>query len=412
MFMIRYGIRYFALIATALIFLSGCRSPLSKYPRYVDTSAKKITVLPRKDFSFDKAQVYFSNDFDGSRLNSVIQVNDSVYSLLFEPENQPINNSAYFAFKLWSKSPQTLVLKFQYPKGYNHRYTPKLRYSSDNKWKSLDSTKISEDELGITTLRLLGSQDTLWVAAQEISTYEHTLEWTNRIAKNDYISLDNAGKSVQGRNIPVMEISRGTNDNKDIIVLLTRQHPPEVTGYFAFKAFLETLVNNSDLSLTFLDKYRVLAFPVMNPDGVDMGNWRHNSNGVDLNRDWLKYNQPEIRSVVNYINSISSNTTGKIILGLDFHSTWEDVFYTNIERESTHLPQFLDQWFANIEKELPNYKVNEKPGLSKRPVSKSWFLKRKAVGVTFEIGDETPRDSIVIVSRTAANEMMKILIGQ
>ena len=35
-----------------------------------------------------------------------------------------------------------------------------------------------------------------------------------------------------------------------------------------------------------MEKFRVLAFPLMNPDGVDLGHWRHNAGGIDLNRDW------------------------------------------------------------------------------------------------------------------------------
>ena len=41
----------------------------------------------------------------------------------------------------------------------------------------------------------------------------------------------------------------------------------------------------------------VIVYPLMNPDGVDEGHWRHNTGGIDLNRDWAHYNQPETRQV-------------------------------------------------------------------------------------------------------------------
>ena len=47
----------------------------------VDTSDKEIKFQEKKIFSFDKSGVYFSNDFDGARLNNVIQKNDSTFIL-------------------------------------------------------------------------------------------------------------------------------------------------------------------------------------------------------------------------------------------------------------------------------------------------------------------------------------------
>jgi len=99
-------------------------------------------------------------------------------------------------------------------------------------------------------------------------------------------------------------------------------------------------------------------------------------------------------------------------LGLDFHSTYYDVFYTNTERKLTALPEFLPKWFSSLEERIPEYKVNEKPSISKQPTSKGWFINaHKAVGVTYEIGDDTPRDRIKLIGKESARAMMRILIN-
>ena len=150
----------------------------------------------------------------------------------------------------------------------------------------------------------------------------------------------------------------------------------------------------------------------MNPDGVDLGHWRHNAGGVDTNRDWSFYNQPEIKTTVDYITKILNKNNSKLLLGLDFHSTYYDVFYTNTERKLTALPEFLPKWFSSLEERIPEYKVNEKPSNSKQPTSKGWFLyAHKAVGVTYEIGDDTPRDRIKLIGKESAQAMMRILIN-
>ena len=252
-----------------------------------------------------------------------------------------------------------------------------------------------------------------WIAAQEINSSADVQKWyrQNLVAPNDFVRLKSAGESELGKNIPVLDIYKGNPEGKPIVVLLTRQHPPEVTGFFAFQKFLETIVEESPLSNRFLSKYRILAFPNMNPDGVDLGHWRHNVNGVDLNRDWSKYRQAEVRNVVSYIEKSSNEDNGKVILGMDFHSTYEDVFYTNKTREGTTMPHFIDDWFARLEKDIEDYKVNEKDSNSNKPVSKGWFLYgHGAVGITYEIGDSTPKERILEIGKASSLAMMELLL--
>lgn len=155
-----------------------------------------------------------------------------------------------------------------------------------------------------------------------------------------------------------------------------------------------------------------MAFPIANPDGVDLGHWRHNAGGVDLNRDWSVYNQPEIKQIVKYIDKAVSKKA-KLILGLDFHSTWYDVFYTNKTRNGTSIPNFEKNWFTALEKNIPNYTVNEQSSNSNKPVSKGWFLYgHNAVGITYEIGDATPKDSIELIGRITAEQMMNIILNK
>lgn len=394
-----------------LVLLIGCGSaaPVA-FETLVDTKTKEITYQEKKTYTIDDLGIHASNNFDGARLNGFRKENDSTALAIIQPENEPINNSAYYAFKIWSENPKQLYLKFQYPEGYKHRYIPKIKRNGT--WKIIDTSQVYNKN-GVTTIKINEIDRTpIIIAAQEIQTSKGVEQWyTSLVAgKENYVRLKSFGKSRLGKNLPVLDIYKGDKKNKDIIVLLTRQHPPEITGYYAFQEFLKTILTNSQLSDNFLKKYRILAFPIMNPDGVDLGNWRHNAGGVDTNRDWSVYNQPEIRQAVNFIDKQSKNDEGKIVLGLDFHSTYEDVFYTNKIREGTTLPTFIDDWFQALENNIPNYKVNEASGNSKKPVSKGWFLYgHKAVGITYEIGDATSKENIALIGKVSAEQMMNLL---
>ena len=392
--------------------LIGCISaPKVIFKEYVDTKTRSINFQKKRIFSFDESGVYFSNDFEGARLNNINQLNDSTFVLSILPENKPINPSPFYAFKIWSSSAKKVFLRFKYPEGYKHRYIPKIK--SNGNWKIVDSLNFKFDQ-NISSLILTINETPKIISGQELHTSSIIYNWVNDLVegKENYVRFKKIGETKLNRPFKVLDIYKGLPKNKPVIVLLTRQHPPEVTGYFAFKAFLETILKENELSSSFLDKYRILAFPLMNPDGVDLGHWRHNAGGVDTNRDWSFYNQPEIKTTVDYITKILNKNNSKLLLGLDFHSTYYDVFYTNIERKLTALPEFLPKWFSSLEERIPEYKVNEKPSNSKQPTSKGWFLyAHKAVGVTYEIGDDTPRDRIKLIGKESAQAMMRILVN-
>lgn len=398
------------IVVISIFFFLGCTSVKKvNFETPVDTTSKRILLQDKKIFKLNDIGVFASNDFDGARLNDFVKLNDSTIQIVIKPENSPINNSAYYAFKIWSNNDKKVYLEFNYPEGYKHRYTPKLK-TSNGKWKILEETKIIKRSNQFK-VELNISSDTTTISAQELVTSNATYKWVKEITNNKpHVHTSIAGLSNLGKDIPVLDIYNGNKKDKPIIILLTRQHPPEVTGFFAFQEFLKTLLRESSLTTNFFNNYRVLAFPIVNPDGVDLGHWRHNANGVDTNRDWSIYNQKEIKQIVKFITKASKNSKGRVILGLDFHSTYEDVFYTNKLRKNTTLPTFIDDWFSALEANISNYKVNEKAGNSTKPVSKGWFLYgHNAVGITYEIGDATPKDKIKHIGMVSAEQMMKIL---
>ncbi len=390
-----------------IISCSGVRTVDFETP--VDTSDKQITFQERQVYFQEDLGLFVDNTFDGARLNGVEKLNDSTLKAIIRPENEPINSSPYYAFKIASNTPKKMYVSLEYPQGHAHRYAPKVKKPTKD-WEILDSTKIFIMDSLVTLELSLDEQPTL-IAAQELQTSEQVKDWYHDLSSGKgYVRPYIYGTSKMGRELPVLDIYRGGKTSKPIIVLLTRQHPPEVTGFFAFKAFLETVLDDSELSNTFLDTHRVLAFPILNPDGVDLGHWRHNAGGVDTNRDWSKYRQPEIHQTVEFIEEQLKKDGARLLLGLDFHSTHKDVFYTNTSQEGSTLPHFEKDWFSALEENIPHYKVNESSGNSTKPVSKGWFLKRhRAVGITYEIGDNTPRDRIRTIGRVSAQEMMKIL---
>ena len=391
-----------------MVLIWGCaRLPVFTYPDPFDTSDKAINYQEKKVFDSDPA-VFADNLFDGARLNGFDRMNDSSFVVTIQPENEPINPSPWYAFRVWSKKAQTIHLYFDYGK-YKHRYYPKVS-SNGQLWADMDSARVINDSIGVFQyLKIPLSQDTIWIAGQEVVASREVKTWTEELAEQEGVEFRSFGKSRQDRDMIALDIDRNPKARNPVLVVLSRQHPPEVTGYRAMQFFVEELLSGDSLSEVFLNKARVLVLPLMNPDGVDLGHWRHGAGGVDLNRDWAVYQQPEVRQAVDFINHETRKR--KVIMGIDFHSTYHDVFYTN-DTLSTR-PYMKSDWFEFMESQIEDYEVNERPSAITRPVSKSWFFSMFGVeGVTYEVGDDTPEELIELKGRVSARSVMRAFLSE
>ncbi|MEQ9098088.1 MAG: M14 family metallopeptidase [Imperialibacter sp.] len=389
----------------------------------VETSSKAIQLQERKVWLFEQEGVGFSNDFRGARLNKVVPADGSTFHLTIEAENYPVNPSPWYAFKVWSSADKQVTLSFNYPQG-RHRYFPVV--SMDGKsWTNLDSARFiakSDTTIAFYNYRLLPKEasivldltasDTVWVAGQEMWTSKEVYTWMDSIGEAYKLKPKTIGKTTLGRDLKMLRVSKGKD--KKVVAVISRQHPPEVTGFFAMKAFIERILKDDSLSNAFRKRYDVLNVPLMNPDGVDEGHWRHNAGGVDLNRDWEAQNQPEVKQVADYFKAYMKKRKGTMVFFMDFHSTWDDIYYTIDPSLPTNTPGLTTNWLAGIEAAIPGYYVNHRPSkVDNGVVSRNFFYRTfNTDGLVFEFGDNTSRDFLKLKGTVAAEVLMRLLLEE
>lgn len=390
------------------------QAPIKK----VSTLTRPIQYQLKKTYDLENG-IYCSNEFDGARLNGVALTGENEITVLITPENTPINSSPWYAFKIWSETKKDIQLKITYNDGVNHRYYPKL--SSDGKsWSNIDSTCYLTDTASIgkgeqpkfCTMSLSISTDTLWVAAQELITSKDINDWAANLAENSFLSMSEIGKSFEGRSINTLQI--GNPDSKKHIMVLTRQHPPEVTGWLAMKAFVETLCAKNELAEKFRNEYNVFVVPCVNPDGVDNGHWRHGVGGIDLNRDWEDFNQPETKTVKAFMQRKVADG-GKFYFAIDFHSTYQDIYYTIAQELKGNMPGLVPKVIKAMGENIPGYEPNIRPNAvdaARINSTVSIFHEFGAEAVTYEVGDGTPRDKIKMKGEFTAKNLMEIMLSQ
>ena len=371
--------------------------------------AAETTLQARQTFDFPEAGVAFSNCFPAARLNDCIQVSRNEYRLVILPENRPINDSPWYAFRVSSQSPRKLIVKLTY-QGGGHRYHPKI--SPDGvTWTLLERQAYIHDKVSRQAVMWLDvGPEPLWVAAQELITGSQLEAWSDRMAALSFVSKSVIGHSALGW--PIWKLETSGAENRRYVFIIGRQHPPEVTGSLGLMHFTETVLGDSPIAAEFRRRYNLIVVPLANPDGVQAGHWRHNINGVDLNRDWGEFLQPETWALRQELMRFASTTGPRLYLFLDFHSTHQDVFYTQSDENKTTPEDFTRKWLGAIQARFPDYKVRRvgSHGPTLR-TSKRWVYHALGIpSITYELGDNTDRELISTISRGAAEEMMRLLL--
>lgn len=400
----------FYLLLTAALFFQACAVKKVNSTDQINAvnTAVSIKLQERKIYALANGSVFFSNKFPAARLNALSQLNDSTFNITIEPENQPINQSPWFAFKVWGKAGKNIYLNLVYPDS-KHRYQPKITHNGST-WDAVNAVKLNKEKTTASFKLQLGT-DTLTLAAQEIISSAQSYQWNNQMVQRYQLTQTVIGKSIAGK--PIIALNSTKSDGKKIVVVLSRQHPPEISGYMAMMQFVETLLGQTELAKKFIANYELVIIPMINPDGVDEGNWRHNFDGVDLNRDWIDFKQPETRAVRDFLLEKVKKQKAKVYFALDFHSTFNDVLYTNEDRPDTNFPGLTTAWVKGLHDFEGDNKTTVKPSGNGGNVSKSWLGKvLNADALTYEVGDNTPRPYIKQKAIKVAEVLMAELLKE
>lgn len=387
----RAKIQVFGLCVAMLV--SACEKPVAEY-------------APGKPC--DAGDFIASDDFDGARRGVCEVYADRRIRIHIEPEDPgPINDSPWYAFRLIPNGNVEATITLRYHGG-KHRYWPKV--SSDRiHWTRLDDSDVDVSlfKSSATFTVSLGTGP-VWVAAQEIILPTDVEQWIDSKSSHPEVTQTVLGVSGGGLPIYKLDISPGS---EEVVFLIGRQHPPEVSGWFGFQGFYQSIVADSELASRFRNRFHVVAIPILNPDGAIAGHWRHNLNGIDLNRDWGPFTQVETQLVKELLDSYDSN--GKQVrISVDFHSTVRNLMYTQMGEDITDPSGFANTWISAATTRLQDYAFSQEPRPSSdNGTGRDYMYERYGIpSVTFEVGDEEDREAALEAGGIFAEEMMRLLI--
>ena len=367
--------------------------------------------------AIEAADRYCENDvalidiqFEGGAFHRCV-VRDGNFVITIRPEDNKVRvPMPWYAFRASPKQPGEAIVLVGFVDG-EARFWPKI--SADGvHWQPMaeEAVAVSEDNKRLA-LRIPLTEAPVWIAAQQLMTTPYYDDWTRTLAARTDVAVRTLGRSIEGRPITVAE----TDARPQAVLLLGRQHPPEVTGVLTMRPFVGTVLADSVLARSFRESYQVIAVPLMNPDGVAAGHWRHNAGKTDLNRDWGPFKQPETRNVRDLLALLDRRGIA-LRLMLDFHSTQlteTQLFYTQRDDDGDGSAyRFAANWFERVRRRLPDHPFDHRPSKSETANAKNYFFDRYGVpSITYETGDDTDPTWIANAAPVFAEEMMRVLLG-
>jgi len=92
-------------------------------------------------------------------------------------------------------------------------------------------------------------------------------------------------ESLSGVDVPVLTVTDATSSaRKKCLFVVARQHPGESNGSYVLEGFLKWLCSDYPEAVRLRATTVVKVVPMLNPDGVILGNFRTSICGKDLNR--------------------------------------------------------------------------------------------------------------------------------
>jgi len=362
----------------------------------------------------EQAGVKVLTDFQGGNISGCEFASNGRLTISVVPENEPINSSPWYAFRLLADATTDVAIVLDYG-NYKHRYTPDFSIDGVN-WQTYPAAKLdlNKDKSRAGFSLTVPQGKSVVIAAQPLLTSSHYATWLESLKEAHGVTVSSVGSSVEGR--PLWRVTAPAK--KHTLLLLGRQHPPETTGALALISFVERLFEDDALATRFRNEVGLLLYPLINPDGVDKGHWRHNVQGKDLNREWGPFSQPENRTINSDVAQWLERHGSQLIKSIDFHSTYYEVFYTQPDQSASTMPDLLGDWLADFEVLMRSQfddfdirrQVSENPQVN---AAKHYFFAQYGISsTTLEIGDETDRDFIAAYGRAAAESFMSAYFDQ
>ena len=142
-----------------------------------------------------------------------------------------------------------------------------------------------------------------------------------------HLSVDRLCSSIQQRDVHLLTISAHRNfltgSNQQIVFITARVHPGESPSSFVTQGLIDFLLSLHPAARALRDALVFKIVPMLNPDGVVLGNYRCSLMGEDLNRHWRDpspFIHPALYHTKQLLTSLDKDPRVRLDFYIDIHA--------------------------------------------------------------------------------------------
>ncbi|XP_074762347.1 cytosolic carboxypeptidase 6 isoform X1 [Athene noctua] len=306
-------------------------------------NVSKYTVLPAGYCGQPKkGHLIFDACFESGNLGRVDHITEFEYDLFIRPDTCNPRFRVWFNFTVENvKESQRIifnVVNFSKTKSlYRDGMAPMVKSTSRPKWQRIPSKNVyyyrcpdhKKNYVMSFAFCFDREDDTYQFAYCYPYTYTRLQHYLDNLQRRnmDYFCRELLGLSVQKRQLDLLTITSPENlrpgAEQKVVFITARVHPGETPSSFVCQGIIDFLVSQHPIAKVLRDHLVFKIAPMLNPDGVYLGNYRCSLMGFDLNRHWANpspWAHPTLHGVKQLIIEMYNNPKINLEFYIDIHA--------------------------------------------------------------------------------------------
>ncbi|KAM4874488.1 cytosolic carboxypeptidase 3 isoform 4-T4 [Thomomys bottae] len=299
----------------------------------------------------------FEARFESGNLQKVVKVAEYEYQLTVRPDLFTNKHTQWYYFQVTNTRADTAyrftIVNFTKPASLYNRGMRPLFYSEKEAqlhrvgWRRIgEQIKYYKSQQGrdgrqlfslTWTFQFPHSQDTCYFAHCYPYTYSNLQDYLSAIhsdpVRSKFCKIRVLCPTLARNMVYVLTITtpwkNADGRRRKAVILTARVHPGETNSSWMMKGFLDYLLGDSRDAQLLRDTFVFKVVPMLNPDGVIVGNYRCSLSGRDLNRNYtsvLKESFPSVWYTRNMIHRLMEKREVILYCDLHGHSRKENIF--------------------------------------------------------------------------------------
>ncbi|XP_034487893.1 cytosolic carboxypeptidase Nna1 isoform X1 [Drosophila innubila] len=358
--------------------------PQMQFSRSAVGGAKFVTNChPMNAEEYDSLE--FESRFESGNLAKAVQITPTYYELYLRPDLYTSRSKQWFYFRV-RRTHRNMLYRFSIvnlvksDSLYNDGMRPvmystlgakeksegwrrcgnNISYYRNDDESNNNTNEEEEDNSSYTltfTIEFEHDDDTVYFAHSYPYTYsdlqDYLMEIQRHPVKSKFCKLRLLCRTIAGNNVYYLTVTAPSNNEDNVrrkksIVVSARVHPSETPSSWMMKGLMDFITGDTTVAKRLRHKFIFKLVPMLNPDGVIVGNTRNSLTGKDLNRQYrtvIRETYPSIWYTKAMIRRLIEECGVAMYCDMHAHSRKHNIFIYGCENKRNPEKRLTEQVF-------------------------------------------------------------------